>query len=169
MDNPKFQEQLGKLVLNSGSAESSLRLLILTLCKPNEKLATRFLVPQSSMSQKIELLRRMVILEIDDENKENWFDLAHNLSILFKFRNQLFHGLPGVKDNKVYFFSTKKGKNGALDRLEEKEVNINDLININEQLESRNRQMMDFCEDYEKEIKSYLKTQSLYPLLKGKE
>ena len=103
MHSPEFQQQLGQLVLNAGFIESSIRSVILTLCKPNSKQASLFLLPQTSMSNKIELLRRVVIAEINESNQKDWFDLIKDITELFQFRNQIFHSMPGAQDNEIYF------------------------------------------------------------------
>lgn len=169
MHSSEFQQQLGQLVLNAGFLESSIRSVILTLCKPNIKVASILLMPQTSMSNKIELLRRMVISEINELHQEKWFNLIKDIDELFQFRNQIFHSIPGMQDNEIYFFSVKKGKNGLSDTYKEKSINISELEEKNKRLYERHRQMMDFIEDYGKPIEEYLSTQHSYPMLIGKD
>lgn len=168
MHSPDFQQQLGQLVLNAGFLESSIRSAILTLFKPNSKQASLLLMPQTSMSNKIEILRRVVISEVNESNQKDWIDLIKDITELFQFRNQIFHSMPGVKDNEIYFFSIKKGKNGLTDELKEKSINKSELKEKNKILYERHRQIMDFIEDYGKPIDKYISSQHTYPILIGK-
>jgi len=167
MNDPAFLQQLGTVVINSGLAESSLRELILTICRRDIVLAKRLILPQISMSHKLELLRRLVRSEFSGEIREHWLDLANDLQDLFKYRNQIFHGMPGVRENEIIISQVKKGKNE--DVWVETPITLEELYKFNERLSARHRQMMDFIEDYpigaRASLRNSPKSQNLYPRL----
>lgn len=168
--SPQFLQELGSLVINAGLVESSLRSVILTLCQKND-LAKRLVYPRLSMTQKIEMLQRIVHTEIDDTNKKPWEKLLREIDKLFQFRNQVFHGMPGMKGDEIFLFSVKKGKNGIEDVWKESRLVLEDLEKKNYKLSTIHRQMMDFIEDYPIEeggsLKRQPQSQKNYPRLIG--
>jgi hypothetical protein len=171
MHSPQFLQQLGLLVINAGLIETSLKGVIFSLCRDESRLARRLILPRSATSHKLDILRRLVRTEIDEDHREPWIELINDISSLFDFRNQIFHGMPGMGEDNFIVYSIKKGRSGAHDVPTESVIKIEDLEEKNSNLSARHRQLMDFIEDYPLNPKeSFLKSpqsQSSYIRLEG--
>jgi hypothetical protein len=172
MHSPQFLQQLGLLVINAGLIETSLKGVIFSLCRDESRLARRLILLRSATSHKLDILRRLVRTEIDEAHREPWIELINDISSLFDFRNQIFHGMPSMEGDNFIVYYMKKGKSGAYDVPTESVIKIEDLEEKNSNLSARHRQLMDFIEDYPLNPKeSFLKSpqsQSLYIRLEVK-
>jgi hypothetical protein len=128
--------ELGRIVFNAGLLENSIRGALLKLAKNNYGIARVLILPNYSTSQKLDLMDRLTSFTVDKEYLLDWKTLINETRELFALRNSIFHGMPGVDEDKLIIASVKKGKKGKIDYFEERTLEIDTLKDINNKLSS---------------------------------
>ena len=127
----KYYIELGKLVINAGLLESSIRTTLLVLSKEYKEFAKILILPNFTTSQKLELMDRLVHFSVREEFISDWKNLIIDLRDLFTLRNTIFLSMPGMDKQKFIVCSVKKGKKGEKDIWRESAVNLSDLQKLN--------------------------------------
>jgi hypothetical protein len=145
--NNDIKLQIGELILNSGSAEVSIRSAILVLTNTDREIIRALLQPRNMVSKNLDILLRVVHVKVHEECRSTWIELIASFRDLFTFRNQIAHGMPGMNgSNEFLVCGVKSGKKGSSDLWDETIITLEEITKINIDFSSRNRQVMDFIE-----------------------
>ncbi len=148
---PELLNSLGQAVMDFGFMESALRTVLLALSRDVE--LSKVLVPAgNSVSQNLELLMRMCRFRVHPQALGNWLEAIEDIRELFVERNRIFHGMFYQYDAKLFLAKTKKGKNGSQDVWLENEFDPNSVNAILVRLGNRRRQLMDFVDDFSRDV-----------------
>lgn len=146
LDSPEFLSALGRLVLDFGFIETTLSMVIWILTR-DMRLAQALVPPSDSVSQNLELLQRLCGLKVNASVLPYWADAVSELRELFNERNRIFHGVL-VEEEKVVLQRLLKGKRGEQDYFHDTEIDDQYLIALQDKLNDRRRQLIDFVDDY---------------------
>jgi len=147
LESPEFLQGLGRLVVDFGFMESALRSVIIVLARDHH-LAKALVPPGNTVSQNLELLRRICTHKVREEALPNWLGAIDDLRLLFEERNKIFHGLFYEDADRLVLSRVRKGKGQRADLPTDFEVEDDFVPALHERLNNRRRQLMDFCDDY---------------------
>jgi hypothetical protein len=169
LESPEFLQGLGQLVVDFGFMERAVRMVIGVLARDHE--LTRTLVPPgNTVSQNLELLRRICVHQVKGkEALGHWISAINDLKSIFEERNKMFHGMFFEDEDKarLLLFRIRKGKGERKDQPSDIEIEDNFIPTLHKRLHDRRRQLMDFCDDYcsSDEGPAHSPSQDVYPSL----
>jgi len=166
LNSPEFLRSLGQLVVDFGFMERAIRSVIAVLARDHE-LARALVPPGNTVSQNLDLLRRIVIQKVKGEALDHWISAVDDLRSIFEERNKIFHGMFYEKDDCVLLSRVKKGRGTRADEVTDLEIDDDFIPVLHKRLSDRRRQLMDFCDDYysSEEGPAHCPSQEAYPSL----
>ncbi|WP_374087577.1 hypothetical protein [Methylomicrobium lacus] len=147
LESPKFLQGLGQLVVDFGFMERAVRSVIIVMARDHH-LAKALVPPGNTVSQNLELLRRICIHKVQEEALAHWLAAIDDLKSIFEERNKIFHGMFYAEEHRVLLSRVSKGKRQLTDRLTDIEIEDDFITALHKRLNDRRRQLMDFCDDY---------------------
>lgn len=147
LESPEFLQGLGRLVVDFGFMETALRNVIIVLARDHH-LAKALVPPGNTVSQNLELLRRICTHKVREEALTHWLGAIDDLRLLFEERNKIFHGMFYEEADQLVLSRVRKGKGQRADLPTDFEIEDEFVSALHERLNNRRRQLMDFCDDY---------------------
>jgi hypothetical protein len=147
LDSSTFLQGLGQLVVGFGFMETAIRSTIILLAR--DLVVAKALVPAgNSVTQNLELLRRVAIQKVSGAALDHWLSAIDDLKALFEERNRIFHGMFYEDEGCLLLSRLKKGRGARFDEVANLEIEDEFIPLIHQRLNDRRRQFMDFCDDY---------------------
>ncbi|MFM2663498.1 hypothetical protein AAFX24_00980 [Vibrio mediterranei] len=143
----QFLYRLGKLVVEFGRMERTIRFTVIQMVRDDE-LAKTLVPPSNMVSHNLELLKRMTKLKIKESAQSVWFESINGLEKLFEERNKIFHGTFYSIESPTTLARHRKGRKTKSDDVVWQDYDLDSLDCIYDSLYAYSRQLSDFSDDF---------------------